>query len=341
MSVNEFELLNGINHLFETENLVVNVVCASDNNYSMQLAVMLRSVLENLDGDYKINAFVIDGGITNENKNKIIASLIIERCNVNFVKINDTLNQIVEQAHELIQHFDNKIKADYVSIASFYRLLIPKLLPEEINKVIYLDCDMVVTGNLSRLWEIDIEDNYLLAAQDTWIPYISSSTGNLNYMELGIAPESKYFNAGVLVINLEKWRNENVCDQAIEYFKENMHHIGWYDQGLLNSLLVDKWGQLEPGWNFNPTSFYNYHFKDYLPWRKTEQIFAEKTYNDAVMNPHIIHFVSENKPWTSRHTPRKEYFFNYVDMTAWSGWRLTIWKRIRLRMSCFLKDFIN
>jgi lipopolysaccharide biosynthesis glycosyltransferase len=308
------------------------VVCAADNNYAMQLAVTMRSALENLKGKRKIIFFIIDGGITDLNKQKILKSLILEKCAVEFVSISDSLLKDIEEVHKPMKSMDRKTKADYVSIASFYRLLIPELLPNEFEKAIYLDCDLVVNGDLENLWQIDLKENYVLAAQDTWIPYISSSTGKLNYQELGIASDSKYFNAGVLVINLKKWRNDKISTTAMKYFKQNLEHIGWYDQGLLNALLVNQWGQLDPKWNFNATSFYDYSSGDYFSWEDSERLFPEDVYNNLVCNPCIVHFVSEKKPWTSRHTPRKEDFFQYVDMTAWSGWRLTIWRRLWRRL---------
>lgn len=269
------------------------VVCAADNNYAMPLAVTLRSVIENLKGNCKIIFYIIDGGITDFNKQKILKSLILEKCEVEFIQISDSLVCDITIAHESIESKNITTKPKYISVAALYRLLIPQLLPEQVEKVIYLDCDLVVKGDLEQLWQTDLGENYVLAVRDTWIPSISSPTARLNYKELGIDPDSQYFNSGVLVINLRKWRTDEFSAKAIKYFKQNLKYIGWYDQGLLNSLLINQWGELDSRWNFNATSFYDYSSKTYLPWKDSQSLLAESVYNNLIHNPYIVHFVSE------------------------------------------------
>lgn len=315
------------------KNEPIVVVCAADDNYAMQLAVTGRSALVNLQDNRQILLFIIDGGIKKHNKQKILKSLNSEKCEVKFIQITDSLLRDIEEVHKPQGSESVITKADYVSIASFYRLLIPELLPNQFEKAIYLDSDLVVRGNLEQLWQAELGENYVLAAQDTWIPYISSRTGLLNYQKLGISPDLKYFNAGVLVINLKKWRSDKITAQSINYFKQNIQYVGWYDQGVLNGLLAGQWGELDPRWNCSPSSVYGFS-----SWK--ESPFTEEVYNNLIRDPYIIHYVSNKKPWTSRHTLLKEYFFEYVDMTAWSGWRLTIWRRFCLRLSHEFKKAI-
>jgi lipopolysaccharide biosynthesis glycosyltransferase len=312
------------NPMSMVKNKPIVVVCASDDNYAMQLAVTVRSALVNLRGDNTILLFIIDGGIKNHNKQKILKSLDSEKCEVQFIPQPDSLpkNDIAEVNNHLSP--DGKTK-NFLPIATFFRLLIPEILPDELEKVIYLDCDLVVRGNLEQLWQIDLGDNYVLAAQDTWILYVSSPNGLLNYQELKISPDSKYFNAGVLVINLKKWRTDDICAKAINYLKQKTEYIRYHDQDILNSLLSGKWGELDPRWNCSPSSVYGFS-----SWK--ESPFSEEVYNDLIRDPYIIHYLSKKKPWTSRHTLLKEYFFEYVDMTAWSGWRLTMWRRFWMRL---------
>ncbi|MFM6075956.1 MAG: glycosyltransferase family 8 protein, partial [Dolichospermum sp.] len=180
------------------KNKQIIVVCAADNNYAMQVAVTGKSALANLQGDRKILLFIIDGGITNHNKQKILKSLDSEKCQVKFLPQPDSLlGNNIEEINKRLGP-DGKTIAKYVSIAAFFRLLIPEILSNELEKAIYLDCDLVVRGNLEQLWQTDLGDNYVLAAQDSWIPYVSNPNGLLNYKELKISSDSKYFNTGVL-----------------------------------------------------------------------------------------------------------------------------------------------
>lgn len=318
--------------VLESEPIVV--VCSADDKYAMQLAVTGCSVLMNLKSDRKMLLYVIDGGIKNRNKQKVLKSLASEKCEVKFLpKPDSLLGDDIEEINKRLGPEGNTI-AKYVSIATFFRLLIPELLPNQFDKAIYLDCDLVVNRDLEQLWQIDIGENYVLAAQDIWIPYVSKPNGLLNYQELGISPDSKYFNAGVLVINLKKWRSEKISAKAIEYLKQNREYVRWHDQDVLNALLAGQWGELDPRWNCSPSSIYSYS-----SWQ--ESPFSEDVYNSLIGDPYIIHFMSAQKPWTSRHTPFKDYFFKYVDMTAWSGWRFTFRRRLWFWLVAKLREAMH
>lgn len=294
----------------DTKSIVV--VCAADNGYAMPLAVMICSVIENLKSDCKLDLFVIDGGIKEYNKRKIIRALESAQWDVKWVQPPDGLLE--------------KMKlSGHITVATYYRLLIPELLPRQFKKAIYLDSDLIVNEDLGKLWNIDMGENYLLAVQDTSIPYVSSPGGLVNYKELGILPNHKYFNAGVLVINLEKWRAERIDAKVIKYLEQNRDCVRWWDQDGLNAVLVGKWRELDPRWNQTPAIY------SYPSWRDSP--FPEKIYSAILNNPYIIHFASASKPWNSRDKhPATNLFFQYLDMTAWSGWRLTFWRRLWRRL---------
>lgn len=287
------------------------LVCAADNNYAMPLAVTVRSALANLKSNRKIALFILDGGISKSNKKKIIKSLELEKIDISWIQIDDIeLNNL-----QLSRH---------LTTTAYYRLLITKFLPPEIDKAIYLDTDMVVQGNLEDLWNIPLQDNYVLAVQDDVVLYISMSDGLRNYQDLGIDPDEKYFNSGLLVINLEKWRSENIGEKVIELIKENREYMK-NDQDGLNAILVGKWGEIHPRWNQMPRIY------DYSSWQESPH--TEDIYEELLHKPYIIHFTNSPKPWYAglkaecRH-PKKDLFFQYLDMTDWSGWRDTFWIRL-------------
>lgn len=121
------------------------IVCAADENYAMPLAVTLRSVVVNLKNEPKVSIFVIDGGISQRSKRRIIKSCGSQQVDISWIQPNESLlaNLKVER---------------HLTIVTYYRLLIPQIVPEQFNKVIYLDSDMVVQGNLEELWQIEIGD---------------------------------------------------------------------------------------------------------------------------------------------------------------------------------------
>ncbi len=331
MHVESLDRQDEVRAVLERQQIVV--VCSADDNYAMPLAVTLRSAIDNLKDNCKILLYVIDGGIQAINKQKILKSLDLEKCEVEFLQIPKSV--AIEEIEAINKTLgpDGQTISKYLSIATFFRILIPDLLPINIDKAIYLDCDLVINGDLSELWQHELGDNYILAAQDTWIRNVSAPNGLLNYQELGIAADAKYFNAGVLVINIKQWRADEFCTKAMNYLRENKQYVRWHDQDVLNPLLAGKWQQLDPKWNFNSTSFYDYDSSSYLDWQDEESLFPKDIYNNLITNPAIVHYASAKKPWTSRHCPRKEDFFKYVDLTEWSGWRLTPWQRLQRRLA--------
>ncbi len=333
MTVTNNNLLNNFNSLTsEIETIVL--VCAADNNYAMPLAVTACSVLENLSCDYQIHLFIIDGGIADENKHRIERSLNLNRCQIEFIPkpdssftvVQDVVNYLSKVTPEELQHVAG-------SVAAYYRLFITELLPSSIDRVIYLDCDLVVNADLSKLWKAHFNDTYILAVQDMWVPYVSSIKG-VPYQKLGISASSKYFNSGVMVIDLQKWRADSITTKAIEYLKTYQHDIRAHDQDVLNGLFADKWGELAPSWNLTPAII-----DLFSSWQ--ESPFSESEYHQLIERPSIIHFATNRKPWNSRHALFKNYFFEYVDKTAWAGWRLTLWRRLKITINREYKKILR
>jgi lipopolysaccharide biosynthesis glycosyltransferase len=304
----------------DTQSIVI--VCAADNNYAMPLAVTVRSALANLKSDRKVVLFILDGGISSANREKIIRSLNSDQINIHWVKQDDSL-------------FENLVVTRHLTVACYYRLLIADFLPQELEKAIYLDTDMVVTGDLEELWNIDIGNNYILAVQDDFQLNIGRSQGLQNYKEIGINPDNKYFNSGLLVINLQKWRSENIGQKVIEYVEKNREYVRCEDQDGLNAILAGKWGELHPKWNQMP-KIYKFPLEGNNP-------FPEDVYNELLNHPCVIHYTNSPKPWRSglrfkcTH-PKKDLFFHYLDMTDWSGWRDTIWRQLARKFMKSIKS---
>lgn len=287
-----------LNSILDNEPIVL--VCAADDNYSMPLAATLHSAIVNLKGERNIALFIIDGGISRTNKRKILQSIPSQRVSLNWLQPKKT-------------RFKNMQISQSITIASYYRILIPDLLPNSFTKAIYLDSDLIVKGNLDKLWDIDIQDNYLLAVPDMGAPYVSSPRGLMNYQMLGIPADSKYFNGGVLVMNLQKWREDSISQTVFEYLEQNKEYVRWHDQDGLNAILAGKWGELDPRWNQLA-----YIFK-YSSWQDSD--FSEDVYNNLIQDPYIVHFSTREKPWKPNcNHPEKKLFFQHLDMAIWSEW---------------------
>lgn len=301
---------------FNTPDTLV-LVAASDKNFAMPLAAMIQSVLCNLAPDRRVALYVIDGGIEASTRARLLKSWDTETLVVRWLRPEWTL-------------LDTLKITGHVNLLTYARLLIPWLLPDHHMKAIYLDSDIIVLHDLAEVWDTEIGDRHLLAVQDMtapWMcseaalanfsacaPYLSAARALTNFEALDIPPQTKYFNAGLLVFNLAKWRGSDTSRKIITYLRDHPDHVRWWDQDGLNALLHDRWGELDLSWNQIP------HIFRYPSWR--ESPFNEDEYFAVTERPKAIHFSARSKPWHGDNThPFRDAFFHYIDRTAWKGWR--------------------
>jgi lipopolysaccharide biosynthesis glycosyltransferase len=279
----------------------MTLVTLADERYSLTLAVLGRSLSENIRSGRRATLYVVDGGITPETKQHLIASWDSERIRVEFVPPQ-------------FGREDELPVWGRLPPLTYARVFVPLLVPEQCAKAIALDSDVVIRTDIERLWNMELGDKCLLAVQDPAVPFVSSRGGLARYQDLGIPSGHPYFNAGVMMINVEKWRRMNVSGKVMEFIHRNADELNYCDQDGLNAILWDDWEALDPRWQVQPrlmarNSLPLPHFDD----RKRTQLTAD---------PWILHFSGRLKPWMYRgSTPSDRIFYQYLDRTWWSGWR--------------------
>jgi lipopolysaccharide biosynthesis glycosyltransferase len=292
------------------------LACAADDDFAMPMAAMLHSALVNLDPSRAVHLFVIDDGIRDDNKKRLQRTIYAARPQA-------TLSWL-EEAGRLPEG----LKTSWcISTSAYLRLLLPDLLPDHYEKVMYLDSDVIVEADLQHLWNQEIpERTAVLAVQDFIVPYVSCAKGLALYEELGLAPDAPYFNSGVMVINLKRWRAERVSQKVFRYLDEHHEHVHLHDQDGLNAVLAGAWEKLSPRWNQQTDLF---HFEWWDGDRKKFKERIRPLREDLVHRPHIIHFTGASKPWHPRcHHPEQGRFLRYLKESAWftplewNAWRL-------------------
>ena len=255
------------------------IVCAADNQFADALTVMIYSVLKT-SSSKNIKLYVLDGGISLLAKNRI-STLVNKRGNrIKFLKMDENM-------------FKGYLVSERLTQAIYYRLLIPDLLlGENVQKAIYLDCDLMLNADISELWNVELGRNVLAAVAETneGCRYVSSPRALRLYKELGIPEKNKYFNSGVLVMNLQEWRKRNITAKVCNYLTENREQVIYHDQDGLNAILWDSWLELPTDWNVMSYLFITEH--------KHQVINMEKeTVEQLRRNPKIVHFTGWKKPW--------------------------------------------
>lgn len=239
----------------------VIVMFTIDDNYVIPLAVALQSLIEHFPGGRELEIIVGDVGISRENKRKLN-----EICPLTFVDVN--INKVKKI----------KINIVYHTSAIFARLILAEIL--DIEKVLYLDPDIIIQEDISGLWDVDVSNHVLGAIQDDTIP---TRDGYV------------YFNSGVMLINLKKWKEQKISKKAIKFVSKNItNHT---DQDALNDILKGDYLRFSKKWNSNPMCGTTRGLK-------------------------IMHFLGSEKPWWFGSTldivPK---YFEIVDRTPFKGWR--------------------
>lgn len=293
------------------------VLCAIDDNYAMPLAVMLQSAARNVSAGRHIHVLLIDGGISQTSQKKLEVSLAGLPITVH----------LVEPDHDLISDL---LISHHATHSVYFRLLASLLLPQSIDRIIYLDADMIVKGDISELWEHPLDDHYCLAVPDIACPYIAAPLGDANFVrsgpylatempvrnwqELGLEPTAPYFNSGVMVLNLRRWRQEKIEQKLLACLRDNEEFIWCWDQYALNVVFSGDWGKLPGRWN-QGAHVYQYPGPEHSPIPAEEFI-------EMRDEPAIVHFTTEWKPWQYNHFhPLREMFLEAMDQTEFGGWR--------------------
>jgi lipopolysaccharide biosynthesis glycosyltransferase len=275
----------------------VCLVSAADNRYVKPLAVLLKSAELNLAQDWALKVYVLDGGISWFNRRCIMLGLDSGRVSVIWISMRRA------RALSGLPVFG------HISVATYFRVLVADLLPKVEKKVIYIDADAVVLGDLSELWQMDMKGKAMMAVQDG-NSSVSSGGGIPEYALLGIPANTEMFNAGVFVSDLDKWREANVARQVLAYLKRNHDKVKYWDQDGLNAILSQDAIIIPKRWNYR------------VDCHEAPQLSCETVVQMIRKNAAVVHYASATKPWHyyAEH-PGKMFFFEYIDFTAWKGWR--------------------
>ena len=278
----------------------IHIAAACDEKYAMPLAVMLASVTANLGKERRVVAHVLESGLSVATRQKIARSIPDDRGAIRWIAV---------QADRLIRPRETLRSFDTVSIASYFRLLLPEVVPENLDRVIYLDCDLVVNHDLWDLWTVDIGDTSLGAVPELIesARYASSRAGIRLHRELGLRPDLELFNSGVMVVNLAKWRERQVASRAMTYLREAALYLRWHDQEALNAVVAGDWTPLDARWN---VTMHVYRGR------------PDPRLKELAQTPRIVHYNAAIKPWQANFRyGQRDLFYRYLDYTAWTGWR--------------------
>lgn len=236
-------------------------VLACDSAYAMPLATTLRSLVEANKGDWPVECHILFDDFCEAARKEVSDSLPNGAATIRWAPVS-------------MERFREFSTMRGVSTMTFARLLIPHVFPDTVTRVLYLDTDILVLDDIMPLWETNLEGAVVGAVQDglNWC----LKAGDSRFER--VPRVRNYFNAGVLLIDLARWREERVSEKALDYL-ERFPDSPFSDQDAINVALDGRWKQLDSRWNFQD------HFA-----RKIEKMRGHE-------RPRIVHFVTRSKPW--------------------------------------------
>lgn len=279
----------------------MNIVYSSDENYVQHMAVSIFSLLENNKEIKEINIYILSNDISGRSKEEL-SHIVEEQFHRNiifieFASFKERLNLNMEW---------------FISLSAYARLFLPEMLPDNCEKVIYIDSDTVICTSLSELWNTDLKNCSVGGVLDTVLPQFKSA--------VGLKKEDAYINSGILLIDIKKWRNERTQDEFVQFIEKYGGRVSHHDQGTINGVLHDKILVLNPRFNVMTPMFTTRYENLFKLYRIAGKYYSKDEILEAKQHPVIIHFVPEfvGRVWEyeCRH-PKKKLYRKYLEHTVW------------------------
>lgn len=273
-----------------------NIVCIANDDYAQHTGVMLSSLLEHSSCPCQI--FLLTNALADCNKRKL----------------EDVVKQYPESTILFIENNNTEWNFPGFSIGGnvkkwnpimYIKLFLPSLLPSTIDRVLFLDADLIINTDIKDLYEMDLSKCIIAAAEDWKYSYFHKE-------RLKLQPEAYYINSGVMMVNLSQWRKLNQQSPIKQFMINNKDYI-INDQDAFALYFQNKIQYISQKWN--ATTYYFERkprvYDKYLP-----------IVNDIRKNPYIIHFCEPIKPWyrECRH-PYKKLYKKYLKQTPWKNYK--------------------
>ncbi len=258
----------------DTEVNKIPIAMATDNNYVYPTIVAMVSMLENKKESTHLDFHImISGQVSRENRNRLTKlKRIYKGCSVELIDMKNSFDSTY-------------IVSSHITKATYYRLLLPSIL-SDYDKILYLDGDIIVRKDLWDMYNTDLKGKYIGAVKDV---YHQMYGGSDYAYKLGVKSTKQYINAGILVMNLKKIREDNMEKKFNDFIpKLEPRKLNYNDQDVLNATCYDKIKFISPEYNA-------IEFMMFI--NDSRGIYNNQEWKRARTDPAIIHYAGSSKPW--------------------------------------------
>lgn len=261
---------------------MLTIAYATDNGYAQHVAVSLYSLFKSDDNACSFKVFILDNGLFDYHRKKLLEIAYQFGRTLEFIDIGDIESKL-----------PTGIDTANLSISTYCRLFVAQLLPSDIDLLLYLDCDTYINADISDIIEFipTTAEWYVAGVEDTMYPWMKEG--------IGLSRSELYLNAGVLLINLKKWREENVLDYFTAFIKKHNGAVPHLDQGVINGVFKHGKLKLPLKYNVQAPIFAIHRWENIIIFFSLSNFYDAETVNNAREQPTIIHYTSFflERPW--------------------------------------------
>ncbi len=256
---------------------IIPIIFAVDNNYAPCLSVTLESLLDNASKEFFYKFYVLNTGLDKKTTLKLKKYVNGKNFSLEYVDVVENLSKVKEKLY----------LRDYFTNTTYYRFFIPSLFPQY-DKVLYLDADVVLLEDVSIMFNTNLGNNFIGAVQEEVMSTVKVFG---NYVEKGLGiPCKRYFNAGVVLMNLKELRAIDLDARFFELLKDFTFEVT-QDQDYLNVICEGRVYFFDLGWNKAPLK--------------------NPDFNDEDLK--LIHYKLYYKPWLYKDVAYSEHFWKYAE----------------------------
>lgn len=283
-----------------TDTPPIYIAFSTNDIYIPYLDVCLRSLIDYADKEKDYHIFILYSTIT-ENNIQTIKELEQKNVSISFINVQSSLSAVQEDTFFVNNH---------LTVETYFRFFLPDIFPQ-LDKILYLDCDMLIQKDVAKLYQTNIDGFYLGATRDLGIILNLNKTKekHIEYFTqtLNLKNPYDYFQAGCLLFNLKEMRKDNISHLLIEKLKQVKNPM-YHDQCILNAVCKDKVFFIRQNWNF---TWHIYITEPY--WQKYLGNKHSDIYLNAKTNPYIIHYTGgQIKPINYPQLPESKKFWKYA-----------------------------
>lgn len=291
-----------------------NIIYVSNDGYAGHLAASLYSLLEHSRTIRSMDVYVLSVGMCREYQERLQA-------------VAGTFNRelYVVELGDLKDRFDFAIDTRGFDVSAMGRLFAPLVLPGTVKKALYLDCDTIVCQSIRPLYETELGEALVgMVMEPTVYERMKEA--------IGLLRDDPYYNSGVLLMALDKWREQDVLGRLLAFYKACEGRLFACDQDTINGVLKGRIKSLPVKYNY----FTNYRYFRYSTlcalcsaYRET----GEEAYREAARSPAVIHYLGDERPWIrGNHNHFKRLYEYYLGKTPWKNMEKTRGKEGYMQM---------